>query len=139
LCLFVDAGVDPVVIKSRADEMVGSVSRDEHKALVRHLSGTRQNWVFHALGLATPQRVAEAKLAEGLGSADTNALEKAKRKRKSPLAALKKKGQLLNDILQQSPLWEDGLSGDGNHPSAEALPLGAKKVTQPGLGVQYRA
>ena len=39
LCLFGDAGVDPVVIESRAVEMVGSVSRDEYKALVGHLSG----------------------------------------------------------------------------------------------------
>ena len=40
-CLFGDAGVDPIVIESRADEMVGSVSRDEYKALVGHLSGAR--------------------------------------------------------------------------------------------------
>jgi hypothetical protein len=37
--VFVYVGIDPVVIKSRADEMVGLVSRDEHKALVGHLSG----------------------------------------------------------------------------------------------------
>ena len=76
LCLFGDAGVDPVVIESRADEMVGSVSRDEYKALVGHLSGARRNRLFHALGLSAPQRVAEAKLAESQGGADTNALER---------------------------------------------------------------
>ena len=65
LCLFGDAGVDPVVIESRADEMVGSVSRDEYKALVGHLSGARRNRGFHVLGLAAPQQAAELKLAEG--------------------------------------------------------------------------
>ena len=75
LCLFADVGVDPVVIESRADEMVGSVSKDEYKALVGHLS-------------------------EGQGGAFTNALEKAKRKRASLLATPKKKGWLLDDILQ---------------------------------------
>jgi len=53
------------VIESRADEMVGPVSKDEYKALVSHLSGVRRNRVFHALGLAAPQRLAEVKLAEG--------------------------------------------------------------------------
>ena len=62
-CLFGDAEVDPVVIESRADKMVGSVSWDEYKALVGHLSGARRNWVFHALGLSAPQRAAELKLA----------------------------------------------------------------------------
>ena len=65
LCFFDLAGVDPFVIESRADEIVRPVSKDEYKALVSHLSGVRQNRVFHALGLSTPQRVAEAKLAEG--------------------------------------------------------------------------
>jgi hypothetical protein len=65
LCFFDLAGVDPAVIESRADEMVGPVSKDEYKALVSHLSGVRQNRVFHALGLSAPQRAAEAKLAEG--------------------------------------------------------------------------
>ena len=54
LCFFGDAGVDPVVIESRADEMVGLVSRDEYKTLVGHLSGARRNRVFHVLGLAAP-------------------------------------------------------------------------------------
>ena len=103
LCLFADAGVDPVVIESRADEMVGSVSKDEYKALVGHLSRARRNRVFHALGLAAPRRAAEAKLAEGQGGAFTNVLEKAKRKRASSSAAPKKRGRLLDDILQQSP------------------------------------
>ena len=65
LCFFDLAGVDPVVIESRADEMVGPVSKDEYKALVSHLSGVRWNRVFHALGLSAPQRLAEVKLAEG--------------------------------------------------------------------------
>ena len=65
LCLFGDAGVDPIVIESQADEMVRSVSRDEYKALVGHLSGARRNRVFHVLGLAAPQRAAELKFAEG--------------------------------------------------------------------------
>ena len=75
--LFGDAGVDPVVIESRADEMVGSVSRDEYKAHVGHLSGARRNRVFHALGLSAPQRAAELKLAEGQGGPEkAKALEK---------------------------------------------------------------
>ena len=41
LCLFSHVGVDPVVIESRADKMVGPVSKDEHKALVGHLSAVR--------------------------------------------------------------------------------------------------
>ena len=65
LRLFGDAGVDPVVIESRADEIVGPVSTNEHKALVGHLGGMRRNWVFHALGLSAPHRLAEVKLAEG--------------------------------------------------------------------------
>ena len=65
LCLLGHVGVDPVVIESRADEMVGPVSKDEYKALVSHLSGVRQNRVFHALGLSASQRLAEVKLDEG--------------------------------------------------------------------------
>jgi len=99
LCLFGDVGVDPVVIESRADEMIGSVSKDEYKALVAHLSRVRQNRVFHALGLSAPQWEAEAKLAEGQGAAPTSALDKAKRKRASSSAAQKKKGWILDDIL----------------------------------------
>ena len=87
------------MIESRADEMVGPVSKDEYKALVSHLSGVRQNWVFHALGLSAPQRVAEAKLAEGQIAAPMSALEKAKRKQASSTAAPKKKGRILDDIL----------------------------------------
>ena len=63
LCFFDLAGVDPVVIESRADEMVGPVSKDEYKALVSHFSGVRRNWMFHALGLSAPQWAAEANLA----------------------------------------------------------------------------
>ena len=133
LCLFGYTGVDPVVIESRADEMIGSVSKDEYKALVAHLSRVRRNRVFHSLGLSAPQRAAEAKLAEGQGAAPTSALEKAKRKRASSSAAPKKKGRILDDILQQSPLRskgdsEDGLSGDSNRLSTKTPPLGAKKV-----------
>ena len=73
LCLFGNAGVDPAVIESRADEMVGSVSRGEYKALVAHLSGVRRNRVFHALGLSAPQREAEVKLAEGQDTAPVHA------------------------------------------------------------------
>ena len=80
--------------------MVGSVSKDEYKALMGYLSGVRWNRVFHALGLSGSQRVAETKLAEGQGAAPTSALEKAKRKRASSSAAPKKKGQILDDILQ---------------------------------------
>ena len=87
------------MIESRADEMVGPVSKDEYKALVSHLSGVRRNQVLHALGLSAPQRAAEAKLAEGQGAATTSALEKAKRKRASSTAALKKKSRILDDIL----------------------------------------
>jgi len=65
ICFFDLAGVDPIVIESRADEMVRPVSKDEYKTLVSHLSGVRRNRVFHALGLSAPQRLAEVKLAEG--------------------------------------------------------------------------
>ena len=54
LCLFSHVGVDPVVIESRADKMVGPVSKDEHKASAGHLSRVRQNRVFHALSLSAP-------------------------------------------------------------------------------------
>jgi len=57
------------VIESRADEMVGPVSMDEYKALVSHLSGVRQNRVFHALGLSASRGLAKVKLAEGQGAA----------------------------------------------------------------------
>jgi len=91
------------VIESRADEMVGPVSKDKYKALVSHLSGVRRNQVFHALGLSAPRRAAEAKLAEGQGAAPTSALEKLKRKQVSSTVAPKKKSQILDDILR-SPL-----------------------------------
>ena len=66
------------MIESRADEMVGPVSKDEYKALVSHLSGVRRNRVFHALSLSAPQRLAEVKLAEGQGAAPAHGLKKAK-------------------------------------------------------------
>ena len=77
------AGVDPAVIESRANEIVGPVSTNEHKALVGHLGGVRRNRVFHALGLSASRRLAKVKLTEGQGTAPTGALEKAKRKRVS--------------------------------------------------------
>ena len=91
------------MIESRADKMVGPVSRDEYKALVSHLNGVRRNRVFHALGLSAPRWAAEAKLAEGQGAAPTSALEKSKRKQVSSTVAPKKKSQILDDILR-SPL-----------------------------------
>ena len=78
LCFFDLAGVDPFVIESRADEIVRPVSKDEYRALMRHLSGVRRNRVFHALGLSAPQRLAEVKLAEGQGAAPAHGSEKAK-------------------------------------------------------------
>ena len=135
LCLFSNSGADPAVIESRADEMVGSVSRDEYKALVAHRNGARWNRVFHALGLSAPQRAAEVKIAEGPGAAPAHAsekakaLEKAKRKRASSSSALMKKSRILDDILHQSPLRrkgesEDGGSKDSNRPPTEATPFG---------------
>ena len=53
-CYLGDAGVDPAVIETRADELIGSVSKDEYKALAGHLGGARRNRVFHALGLSAP-------------------------------------------------------------------------------------
>ena len=131
LCLFDNARVDPAVIESRANKMVGSVSRDEYKALVAHLSGVRRKRVFHALGLSAPQRAAEVKIAEGQDAAPAHtlgkakALEKTKRKRGSSSAAPTKKSRILDDILHQSPLrskgeFEDGGSKDSNRPSAKA-------------------
>ena len=81
-CYLGDAGVDPAVIESQADELIGSVSKDEYKALAGHLGGARRNRVFHALGLSAPPRSAELKLAEGHGGPEkAKALEKAKRKK----------------------------------------------------------
>ena len=78
-CYLGDAGVDPAVIESRADELIGSVSKDEYKALAGHLGGARQNWVLHALGLSAPPRSAELKLGKGQGGPQkAKALEKAK-------------------------------------------------------------
>ena len=133
LCVFGDAGVDPVVIESRADEMVGSVSRDEYKALVGHLSGARRNRVFHILGLSAPQRAAELKLAEGQGGPENvKALEKAKRKRASSSAEPNKRGRLIDAILQQSPLQskrdsKDDGSEDSNREAVEAPPFAVPK------------
>ena len=137
LCIFGDAGVDLIVIESQADEMVGSVSRDEYKALVGHLSGARRNRVFHALGLAAPQRAAELKLVEGQGGPKkAKALEKAKRKRASSSAEPKRRGRLLDAILQQSPLQskggsEDDGSEDNNPVAAEVPPFSAPKEAPP--------
>jgi len=81
-CYHGDAGVDPAVIETRADELIGSVSKDEYKALAGHLGGARRNRVFHALGVSAPPRSAELKLAEGHGGPEkAKALEKAKRKK----------------------------------------------------------
>ena len=78
-CYHGDAGVDPAVIETRADELIGSVSKDEYKALAGHLGGARRNRVFHALGLSAPPRSAELKLGEGHGGPQkAKALEKAK-------------------------------------------------------------
>jgi len=143
LCLFGNAGVDPAVIESRVDEMVGSVSRDEYTALVAHLNGVRQNRVFHALGLSAPQRAAEVKLAEGRdatpahASGKAKALKKTKRKRASSLAAPTKKSRILDDILHQSPLQNN------NHPPTEATPFGIPQVAvplravHPGLDLEF--
>jgi len=154
LCLIGNAGVDPAVVESRADEMVGSVSRDEYKALVAHLSGVRRNRVFHALGLSAPQRAAEVKLAEGQDAAPAHAsgkakaLEKIKRKRASSSAAPTKKSRILDDILHQSPLRskgesEDGGSEDSNRPPTAAtsfgIPQGAVplRAVHPGLDLEF--
>jgi len=149
LCPFGDAGVDPVVIESRADKMVGSVSRDKYKALVGHLSGAQRNRVFHTLGLSTPQWEAELKLAEGQGGPEkAKALEKAKRKRVSSSAEPKKRGWLIDAILHQSPLQskgesEDGGSEDSNRPPTKATPLGIPQVAvplravHPGLDLEF--
>jgi len=149
LCLFGNAGVDPAVIESRADEMVGSVSRDEYKALVAHLSGVRRNRVFHALGLSAPQRAAELKLAEGQGGPEkAKALEKAKRKQAPSSAAPTKKSRILDDILHHSPLWskgesEDGGSEDSKRPPTEATPFGVPQLAvplravHPGLDLEF--
>ena len=135
-CFLGDAGVDPAVIESRADEMVGSVSKDEYKALAGHLGGTRRNRVFHALGLSAPPRSAELKLAEGHGGPEkAKALEKAKRKKASSSAEPRKKSRLLNTILQQSLQSkgesEDGGSADSNRPPPEATPLDIPQVAVP--------
>ena len=141
-CFLGDAGVDPAVIESRADEMVGSVSKDEYKALAGHLGGTRWNRVFHALGLSAPPRSAELKLAEGHGGPEkAKALEKAKRKKASSSAEPRKKSRLLNTILQQSPLQskgesEDGGSADSNRPPPEATPLDIPQVAVPPRAVR---
>ena len=114
------------MIESRADEMVGPVSKDEYKALVSHLSGVRRNRVFHALGLSAPAH----------GSEKAKAPEKAKRKRASSSAAPKKRGRLIDAILHQSPLQskgesEDDGSEDSNHPAAEAPPFVAPSKAAP--------
>ena len=128
--------------------MVGSVSRDEYKALVGHLSGARR-WVFHALGLSAHQRAAEFKLVEGQGGPEkAKALEKAKRKQASSSAEPKKKSRLIDAILHQSPLQskgesEDGGSEDSNRPPTEATPFGIPQVAvplrtvHPGLDLEF--
>ena len=136
-CYLGDAGVDPAVIETRADELIGSVSKDEYKALAGHLGGARRNRVFHALGLSAPSRSAELKLAEGHGGPEkAKALEKAKRKKTSSSAEPRKRSRLLDTILQQSPLRskgesEDGGSADSNRPPPEATPLDIPQVAVP--------
>ena len=136
-CYLGDAGVDPAVIESRADELIGSVSKDEYKALAGHLGGARRNRVFHALGLSAPPRSAELKLAEGHGGPEkAKALEKAKRKKASSSAEPRKRSRLLHTILQQSPLRskresEDGGSADSNRPPPEATSLDIPQVVVP--------
>ena len=136
-CYLGDAGVDPAVIESRADELIGSVSKDEYKSLAGHLGGARRNRVFHALGLSAPPRSAELKLAEGHGGPEkAKALEKAKRKKTSSSAEPRKRNQLVDTILQQSPLRskgesEDGGSADSNRPPPEATPLDIPQVAVP--------
>ena len=114
------------MIESRADKMVGPVSKDEYKALVSHLSGVRRNRVFHALGLSAPAH----------GSEKVKALEKAKRKRASSSAVPKKRGRLIDAILHQSPLQskgdsEDGRSESSNCPAVEEPPFAAPKEATP--------
>ena len=136
-CYLGVAGVDPAVIETRADELIGSVSKDEYKALAGHLGGARRNRVFHALGLSAPPRSAELKLAEGHGGPEkAKALEKAKRKKASSSAEPRKRSRLLDTILQQSPLRskgesEDGGSADNNRPPPEATPLDIPQVAVP--------
>ena len=89
--------------------------------------------MFHALGLAAPKRAVELKLAEGQGGPEkAKALEKAKWKRASSSAVPKKRGRLLDAILQQSPLQskgdsEDDGSEDSNPAAAEAPPFSTPK------------
>ena len=77
------------------------------------------------------------KLAEGQGGPEkAKALEKAKRKRASSSAEPKKRGRLIDAILQQSPLQskgdsEDDGSEDSNRPSTEAPPLAAPEKATP--------
>ena len=136
-CYLGDAGADPAVIETRADELIGSVSKDEYKALAGHLGGARRNWVFHALGVSAPPRSAELKLAKGHGGPEkAKALEKAKRKKTSSSAEPRKRNRLLDTILQQSPLRskgesEDGRSADSNRPPPEATSLDIPQVVVP--------
>ena len=136
-CYLGDAGVDPAVIETQADELIGSVSKDEYKALAGHLGGARRNRVFHALGLSAPPRSAELKLGEGHGGPQkVKALEKAKRKNTSSSVEPRKRSRLLDTILQQSPLRskgesEDGGSADSNRPPPEATPLDIPQVAVP--------
>ena len=125
--------MDPTIIESRADEMVGPVSTTEHKALEGHLGGVRWNRVFHALGLSPPRRSAEVKLAEGQGTAPIGALEKAKRKRASSSTMPTKQSRVLDTHLNVSPLQskggsEDAESEDSHYPSGETTPPTPKVV-----------
>ena len=69
----------------------------------------------------------------GLGEARRYTECRPQRKRASTSAVPKKRGRLLDDILQQSPLRskggsEDGRSEDSNRPSAEEPPPAPEKV-----------
>ena len=89
------------------------------------------------------------KLAEGQGGQEkAKALEKAKQKRASSSAEPKKRGQLIDAILHQSPLQskgesKDGGSEDSNLPPTEAMPLGIPQVAvplravHPGLDLEF--
>jgi len=125
--------VDPTIIESRADEIVGPVSTTEHKALEGHLGGVRRNRVFHALGLSPPRHSAKVKLAEGQDAAPTGALEKAKRKHASSSMEPTKRSRVLDTLLNVSPLQskgdsEDAESEDSHYPLGETTPPTPKVV-----------
>ena len=124
------AVIDAEEVETRAEEILGLVSDNEYELLLTKLGGTRQNRVFHFIGIKAPQQSAETLLAtqkaagrtSGVGI--TSSLEKRKARRGGGAGASAPKCQKLLDLLTSLPLRSKGESEeDGSKTSPLPPPL----------------